>query len=40
MNEQLKEGKLLVIVQGSHKEVHRAREILQGHGTHVELHTH
>jgi hypothetical protein len=40
MNEQLKEGNFLVIVQGPHKEVHEAREILQGHGTHIELHTH
>lgn len=40
IHEHLKEGRFLVIVQGQHKEVHEAREILHGHGTHIELHIH
>jgi uncharacterized membrane protein len=40
IHEHLKEGKFLLIVQGTHEEVHRAREILHAHGQHVELDIH
>lgn len=36
----IQEGNFLVIVQGQHEEVRRAREILQTHGQHVELAIH
>jgi len=40
IHEHLIEGRFLLIVQGTHDEVHKAREILHAHGQHVELHIH
>lgn len=39
-HEHLKEGKFLVIAQGTHEEMERAHEILTGHGKHIELDKH
>jgi len=39
-NKHLEEGKFLLIVQGPEKDVHRAKEILDKHGTHIALATH
>jgi len=38
--QQLREGKFMVVVQGSEDEVKRAQDILNTHGTHIDLDEH
>jgi len=39
-HEHLKEGKFLVVAQGTTEEVERAHDILNAHAQHIELHIH